>query len=74
VVRINIKSGESATIHKSLTGPPMEFIGVKDGQYLYLSYHDLYIQPPESQDPVPMASPASRVSKTTERQHTRRQR
>jgi hypothetical protein len=44
----------------------MEFIGVKDGQYLYLSYHDLYIQPPEPEDPVPLASIASRVSKPTE--------
>ena len=57
VVRINIKSGESATVHKSSAGPPMAFIGVKDNQYLYLAYgRNLSIQSFESQDPVPLAA------------------
>jgi len=57
VVRINIKSGESAIVHKSYPGPPMAFIGVKDNQYLYLAYaHDLLIQSSESQDPLPLSA------------------
>ncbi len=57
LVHINIKSGESAIVHRSYPGPPMAFIGVKDNQYLYLAYgHNLFIQSPESQDPLPLSA------------------
>lgn len=57
LIRINIKSGESAIVHKSYPGPPMAFVGVKDNQYLYLAYgHNLFIQSPESQDALPLSA------------------
>jgi hypothetical protein len=57
VVRIQIKSGESGKVHKSSVGPPMAFIGVKDDQYVYLDFgRNLFLQSPESPEPVPLAA------------------
>ena len=57
LVRINIKSGESSIVHRSYPGPPMAFVGVNDNQYLYLVYgHNLFIQSPESHDPLPISA------------------
>jgi hypothetical protein len=49
VVRINVKTGESATVRKEFLGPALEFIGVKDGRYLYLDGRNLYLQSCEAQ-------------------------
>ena len=50
VFRINIKTGEAVTVRKDLNGGQLEFLGLKDGRYLYIdrSQH-LIIQPAETQ-------------------------
>jgi hypothetical protein len=60
VVRINVKTGESATVRKEFLGPALEFIGVKDGRYLYLDGRNLYLQSSDAPDPIPLASVASK--------------
>jgi hypothetical protein len=58
VVRINIKTGEAMPVRKALSNhinAPLAFIGLKDGQYLYLEYgKNLYIQSSSTQEPVPL--------------------
>jgi hypothetical protein len=54
VFRINIKTGEAVPVHKAFNGTGLVFIGVKDGQYLYLEWNrSLYIQSDESLEPIP---------------------
>jgi hypothetical protein len=57
VVRINIKTGEAVPVRKALSNhnnAPFWFIGLKDGQYLYLADRkNLYIQSSAAQEPVP---------------------
>jgi hypothetical protein len=61
VFRINIKSGEAVAVHRSLNGAPLQFVGVKDGQYVYIEKgQKLVIQPSEAQDPLPLASNLTR--------------
>ena len=36
VFRINIKTGEAVTVRKDLNGGQLEFLGLKDGRYLYI--------------------------------------
>jgi hypothetical protein len=57
---INVKTGESATVRKEFLGPALEFIGVKDGRYLYLDGRNLDLQSSEAPDPIPLASVASK--------------
>lgn len=55
LVRINIKTGEAAPVHKTFKNGRLSFIGLKDGQYLYLADgKTLYIQSAEAQEPVPL--------------------
>lgn len=57
VFRINIKSGEAVAVHKSLNGAPLDFVGLKDGQYVYIEKGQrLVIQSAEAQEPLPLAS------------------
>jgi hypothetical protein len=53
LVRINIKTGDAAPVHKTFKNGRLWFIGLKDGQYLYLEYDkNLYIQSSSTQEPV----------------------
>lgn len=59
VVRINIASGEAAFLHKSFKGEPISFVGIKDGQYLYLEMgKNLYVQTAEGKEPEPLVASA----------------
>ena len=61
VFRINIKSGEAVAVHKSLNSAPLQFVGLKDRQYVYIEKgQKLVIQPPEAQNPLPLASNLTR--------------
>jgi mannose-6-phosphate isomerase-like protein (cupin superfamily) len=37
LVRINIKTGEAAPVHKTFKNDRLWFIGIKEGQYLYVA-------------------------------------
>jgi hypothetical protein len=55
LVRINIKTGEAAPVHKTLKNDRLSFIGIKDGQYLYVADgKTLYFQSSGAQEPVPL--------------------
>lgn len=55
VVRININTGETAFVHKAFNSGELRFIGVKNGQYLYIADgRTLYIQSDEAQEPEPL--------------------
>jgi hypothetical protein len=57
VFRINIKTGEAVSVHKAFDGTGLFFIGVKDGQYLYIEQNrSLYVQSDESLEPIPLTS------------------
>ena len=60
MVRINVKTGESATVRKEFLGPALEFIGVKDGRYRYLDGRNLDLQSSQAPEPIPLASVASK--------------
>jgi len=55
VVRLNIKTGEAVSVHKSLNSGRLWFIGMKDDQYLYLEHleagQNLYVQSSADQEP-----------------------
>ena len=58
VERLNIETGEAASVHKSLNSGRLWFIGMMGDQYLYLEHleagQSLYIQSPPGQDPQPL--------------------
>jgi hypothetical protein len=55
LVRINIKTGVAAPVHKTFKNGRLWFIGLKDGQYLYIADgRTLYIQSAGAQEPVPL--------------------
>jgi len=55
LVRINIKTGDAAPIHKTFKNGRLWFIGLKDGQYLYIADgKTLYFQSAGAQEPVPL--------------------
>ncbi len=57
VFRIKIKTGEAVTVRKDLNGGQLEFLGLKDGHYLYIDRgRQLIIQPAETQAPSPLTS------------------
>jgi hypothetical protein len=57
VFRINIKSGEAVTVHKAFEGTELSFIGVKDGQYVYIERgRSLYVQSDEALEPIPLTT------------------
>jgi hypothetical protein len=57
VVRINIETGESAYVHKSLNGGYRWFLGIKDGQYLYLEDGNrLYVQAADGRELEPLVA------------------
>ncbi len=57
VFRINIKTGEAVSVHKAFDGTGLVFIGVKDGQYLYIEQNrSLYVQSDESLEPIPVTT------------------
>jgi hypothetical protein len=59
VFRINIKSGEAVAVHKSLNSAPLQFVGLKDGQYVYIEKgQKLVIQPPEAPRPASTRIPS----------------
>lgn len=61
VFRINITSGETIAVHKSLNGAPLNFVGLKDGQYIYIEKGQrLVIQSAEAREPLPLASNLTR--------------
>jgi hypothetical protein len=50
VFRIDIKSGEAVAVHKAFNGGELWFVGLKDGQYVYIEKgQKLVIQPAEAQ-------------------------
>jgi hypothetical protein len=54
LVRIKIKTGEAASVHKTFKNGRLSFIGLKDGQYLYIADgKTLYISA-GTQEPVPL--------------------
>lgn len=60
VVRLSVKTGESVSVHKSLNSGRLSFVGMKDGQYLYLEHleggQNLYTQSAAGQEPQPLAT------------------
>ena len=55
LVRINIKTGATAPVHKTFKNGRLSFIGLKDAQYLYIADgKTLYFQSAEAQEPVPL--------------------
>jgi hypothetical protein len=57
VFRINIESGEALTVHKALNSGKLRFVGLKDGQYVYIEQgQKLVIQSAEAKGPLPLAS------------------
>ena len=57
VFRINIKTGEAVSVHKAFNGTGLFFIGVKDGQYLYIENgRTLYVQSDENLEPIPLTT------------------
>ena len=57
VFRINIKSGEAVPVHKAFNSGELWFVGLKDGQYVYIEKgQKLVIQSAEAQEPLPLAS------------------
>ncbi len=60
VVRLNTKTGEALSVHKALNGGRLSFVGMKDGQYLYLenleSGQNLYMQSAAGEEPQPLAT------------------
>jgi len=63
VFRINIKTGEAVSVHKAFDGTGLSFIGVKDGQYLYIERgRSLYVQSDESLEPIPLTTAEKRDS------------
>jgi hypothetical protein len=63
VFRINIKTGKATSVHKAFNGTGLSFIGVKDGQYLYVERdRSLYIQSDESLEPIPFTTAEKRDS------------
>jgi hypothetical protein len=57
VFRINIETGEAASVHKGFDGTGLFFVGVKESQYLYLWLgRDLYVQVDDSLEPVPLSA------------------
>ena len=57
VFRINIKSGEAVPVRRAFHGGDLWFVGLKDGQYVYIEKgQKLVIQSAEAQEPLPLAS------------------
>ncbi len=57
VFQLNIKTGEAIPVHKAVNGGGLSFIGVKDGQYLYIGEGgNLYVQSDEAQEPEPLSA------------------
>ena len=55
LVRINIKTGEAAPVHKTFKNDRLWFIGIRDGQYLYIADgKTLYFQSAGAQEPAPL--------------------
>jgi hypothetical protein len=55
LVRINLKTGEAAPVHKTFKDGRLWFIGLKDAQYLYTADgKTLYIQSAGAQEMVPL--------------------
>jgi hypothetical protein len=59
VIRLNIKTGQAASVHKALDSGRLSFVGMKDDQYLYLEHLEsgqiLYTQSAAGQEPQPLA-------------------
>jgi hypothetical protein len=59
VIRLNIKTGQAASVHKALDSGRLSFVGMKDDQYLYLEHLEsgqiLYMQSAAGQEPQPLA-------------------
>ena len=52
---INVESGEAGAVHKALNGGQLRFVGLKDGQYVYIEKgQKLVIQSGEA--PVPASA------------------
>lgn len=57
VFRINVETGEAASVHKASNHGGLFFIGVKDNGYLYIWLgHDLYVQVDDALEPVPLSA------------------
>jgi hypothetical protein len=61
VFRINVKSGEVVAVPNTFSGGKRWFVGLKDGQYVFIEKgQKLVIQPAEAQEPLPVASDSIR--------------
>ncbi len=57
VFRINLETGEAASVHKASNHGGLFFIGVKDNEYLYIWLgRDIYIQVDDALEPVPLSA------------------
>ena len=55
VARVSLKTGATASVHKTFNDARLWFIGIENGEYLYLSDgQHLYIQSPASQELTPL--------------------
>jgi hypothetical protein len=64
VVRLSMKTGEAVSVHKALNSGRLSFVGMKDGEYLYLEHleggQNLYMQSATGQEPQPLATKSVR--------------
>jgi len=57
VFRINIETGEAASVHNASNHGGLFFIGVRDYEYLYIWLgRDLYVQVDDALEPVPLSA------------------
>jgi hypothetical protein len=57
VFRTIVKSGEAVAVHNALNSGKLWFVGLKDGQYVYIEKgQKLVIQPAEAQEPLALSS------------------
>jgi hypothetical protein len=55
VVRVNIESGEAASVHKSFNDARLWFVGIEIGKYLYLADgKNLFVQTSAAREPAPL--------------------
>jgi hypothetical protein len=57
VFRINVQSGEAVAVHNAFNSGKLWFVGLKDGQYVYIEKgQKLVIQPAEVQEPPALSA------------------
>jgi len=67
VVRVNPKTNEGVSVHKSPSTHPLWFIGVKGQQYLYVDdFRRLYVQTFATQEAVPLTGNLIALARNTD--------